>query len=401
MLVLGVELTVLELSTFHFPGVTRVTYFLYETHGKWTEGARVHTTQNKTNTITMTEDIFENMPIISPTVSKEDITVKSESESSSSTDQLQQHAHKHHHKHLEIRGEEVDTARSDSPFHYIPKAEEKRRLLPTKLPLVQCIARARIPTTQGPEIFLHLYANDEDNKEHLAIVFGEDIRSRSLYKHRPGETQSDRMIRGAYVGKLWPGRKDADVDSSNGLELHFNDDGDLIVEDSTTWTNPTLVRIHSECYTGETAWSARCDCGEQFDEAGRLMGMEGHGCIVYLRQEGRGIGLGEKLKAYNLQDLGADTVQANLLLRHPADKRSFGMATAILADLGLAEIRLLTNNPDKIIAVEGRERIVRVQERVPMVPLAWTGTEGVKSKEVEGYLRTKVEKMGHMLSRPL
>ncbi|MDF2701007.1 MAG: uncharacterized protein K0Q49_2571, partial [Haloplasmataceae bacterium] len=177
--------------------------------------------------------------------------------------------------------------------------------------------------------------------------------------------------------------------------------GDLIIDKDTTWINPTLVRIHSECYTGETAWSARCDCGEQFDEAGRLMGLQAHGCIVYLRQEGRGIGLGEKLKAYNLQDLGADTVQANLLLRHPADKRSFGMATAILVDLGLNDINLLTNNPDKIIAVEGRERLVHVRERVPMVPLAWKGIEGgIQSTEVEGYLRTKVEKMGHLLSKP-
>lgn len=109
-----------------------------------------------------------------------------------------------------------------------------------------------------------------------------------------------------------------------------------------------LVRIHSECYTGETAWSERCDCGEQLDEAARLMSLHGGGVIVYLRQEGRGIGLSEKLKTYNLQDLGSDTVEANLLLRHPADARSYGFATAILLDLGCGGdrgIRLLTNNP--------------------------------------------------------
>lgn len=356
-----------------------------------------------------TEDIFENMPLISPTVSRENRAslgdevvgshIQSEIQNDIISNLLEKKGPKHqclkHHHHVE------DFQRCDSPFHAVPKAEEKRRLLPDKLPNVQCIARARIPTTQGPEIFLHLYSNDEDDKEHLAIVFGEDIRSRSLYKKRQNETQSDRMIRGAYVGKLYPGRRDADFDKSTGMKLEFTENGDLVVDGSTTWVNPTLVRIHSECYTGETAWSARCDCGEQFDEAGRLMGLEGHGCIVYLRQEGRGIGLGEKLKAYNLQDLGADTVQANLLLRHPADKRSFGLATAILVDLGLLEINLLTNNPDKIIAVEGRERQVHVCERVPMVPLAWQGENGVKSKEVEGYLRTKVEKMGHLLSKPL
>lgn len=280
--------------------------------------------------------------------------------------------------------------------------EQKRELLPEALPEVVCQARARIPTTQGPEIFLHLYTNNVDSKEHLAIVFGEDIRSRSLFRWRKDDTQQLRMTRGAYVGALCPGRRIADEDEVNNMKLEFDHNGELVVDSSTTRSPvvPTLVRIHSECYTGETAWSARCDCGEQFDEAGRLMGIEGHGCIVYLRQEGRGIGLGEKLKAYNLQDLGADTVQANLMLRHPADARSFGVATAILLDLGLQDVRLLTNNPDKIVAVEGRGKHIHVSERVPMVPLAWTSGEGVRSKEVEGYLRTKVEKMGHLLSRP-
>jgi GTP cyclohydrolase II len=115
------------------------------------------------------------------------------------------------------------------------------------------------------------------------------------------------------------------------------------------------------------------------------------GAVVYLRQEGRGIGLGEKLKAYNLQDLGNDTVQANLMLRHPADARSYGLATAILQDLGLAEIRLLTNNPDKIAAVEGPNKEVKVVERVPMIPLAWKNMKGgVTGKEVSEYLKTKV-----------
>lgn len=264
------------------------------------------------------------------------------------------------------------------------------------------MARARIPTTTGQEIFLHLYSNNVDNKEHLAIVFGESIRSKTLFKRREGETQSDRMTRGAYVGRLRPGRTVADRDEVSGEEIKFDSEGNILYQLSKE-DEATLVRIHSECYTGETAWSARCDCGEQFDEAGRLMGKEGRGCVVYLRQEGRGIGLGEKLKAYNLQDLGADTVQANLLLRHPADARSFSLATAILLDLGLTDIKLLTNNPDKIVAVEGKDRLVKVVERVPMVPLAWKngGEEGIKSKEVDGYLRTKIERMGHLLQKPI
>ncbi|KAM3125670.1 GTP cyclohydrolase-2 [Candidozyma auris] len=280
---------------------------------------------------------------------------------------------------------------------------EERRKLPIhdKLPNVRCIARARIPTVQGPEIFLHLYENDVDNKEHLAIVFGEDIRSKTLFRRREGETQQDRMTRGAYVGKLFPGRDNADKDERLGLELHFDENGELLRESETTFDGQVMARIHSECYTGETAWSARCDCGEQFNEAGRLLGENGHGCIVYLRQEGRGIGLGEKLKAYNLQDLGADTVQANLLLRHPADGRSFSLATAILVDLNLLEIKLLTNNPDKIIAVEGMNQDVKVVERIPMVPLAWRSKEGIKSKEIEGYLSAKIERMGHLLEKPI
>lgn len=281
-------------------------------------------------------------------------------------------------------------------------SKEERDQLPihSELPQVSCIARARIPTVQGPEIFLHLYENSIDNKEHLAIVFGEDIRSKTLFKRRPNETQQDRMTRGAYVGKLFPGRDSADHDERTGSELHFDENGDLVKE-ATTFSGRVLSRIHSECYTGETAWSARCDCGEQFNEAGRIMGENGHGCIVYLRQEGRGIGLGEKLKAYNLQDLGADTVQANLMLRHPADGRQFSLATAILVDLGLTEIDLLTNNPDKIVAVEGKNRDVKVVERIPMVPLAWKTNDGIKSREIEGYLSTKIERMGHLLEKPI
>lgn len=284
-------------------------------------------------------------------------------------------------------------------------SEEERKDLPIHdaLPIVRCLARARIPTTHGPEIFLHLYENNIDNKEHLAIVFGEDIRSKTLFAQRPNDTQQDRMTRGAYIGKLFPGRVNADVDEVSHQQLNFNADGSLVREPATTYQGePVIVRIHSECYTGETAWSARCDCGEQFDEAGKIMGANGHGCMVYLRQEGRGIGLGEKLKAYNLQDLGADTVQANLILRHPADGRSFSLATAILVDLGLIEIKLLTNNPDKILAVEGKHRNVQVVERIPMIPLAWKNKEdGIKSKEIEGYLSTKIERMGHLLEKPL
>ncbi|KAB8290887.1 hypothetical protein EYC80_008524 [Monilinia laxa] len=269
----------------------------------------------------------------------------------------------------------------------------KKPKLLEKLPEVNCVVRARIPTITGTEMFLHLYQNSEDSKEHLAIVFGNQIRSQSLDAVREGETEMDRLIRGAYTGRLFPGRTTSRMPTSAATQ-----------ETHEEKISAPLVRIHSECYTGETVWSARCDCGEQLDEAARLMSLptsSGHpagGIIIYLRQEGRGIGLGEKLKAYNLQDLGSDTVEANLLLRHPADARSYGLATAMLRDLGVEEIKLLTNNPDKIRAVEGPNREVVVKERVAMVPLAWRGTTGgIRSQEVGGYLKTKIEKMGHML----
>ncbi|KAK3950726.1 GTP cyclohydrolase II-domain-containing protein [Pseudoneurospora amorphoporcata] len=271
----------------------------------------------------------------------------------------------------------------------------KKPKLLDSLPHVECIVRARIPTTNGAEMFLHLYTNDVDNKEHLAIVFGNNIRSQSLDRVREGETEMDRLVRGAYTGRLYPGR----TTSREPGSVQTTAEKEAEEEEKKKKQTP-LVRIHSECYTGETVWSARCDCGEQLDEAARLMSLPSNtagGIIIYLRQEGRGIGLGEKLKAYNLQDLGSDTVEANLLLRHPADARSYGLATAMLRDLGQKEIRLLTNNPDKIRAVEGPNREIVVTERVAMVPLSWKGKGGFRAPEVEGYLKTKIEKMGHML----
>ncbi|KAI4810462.1 hypothetical protein E4T44_10943 [Aureobasidium sp. EXF-8845] len=300
------------------------------------------------------------------------------------------------------------------------------------LPEVNCEVRARIPTTAGQEMFLHLYHNSADNKEHLAIVFGPHIRSRSLDAPREGETEKDRMIRGAYVGKLYPGRTSSRLDqikqdagvpaaqvsrspTPEAVTTEERQEKAIKVAEAQNMPAPLapMVRIHSECYTGETVWSARCDCGEQLDEAARLMSLPFDptdasipslgGVIIYLRQEGRGIGLLSKLKAYNLQDLGHDTMQANLLLRHPADARSYGLATAMLMDLGLGGdkgIRLLTNNPEKVRAVEGPGREVVVKERVPMIPLAWSsgGKEGVQGPELEKYIGTKIEKFKHMFS---
>ena len=326
----------------------------------------------------------------------------------------------------------TDPATQDVDAHEAEPAAPPALL--EELPEVNCEVRARIPTTSGQEMFLHLYHNSADNKEHLAIVFGPHIRSRSLDAPREGETEKDRMIRGAYVGKLYPGRtssrldqikQDAGVSAAQlsrsptpeAVTTEERQDKAIQVAEAQNMPSPLapLVRIHSECYTGETVWSARCDCGEQLDEAARLMSLPFDptdenipslgGVIIYLRQEGRGIGLLSKLKAYNLQDLGHDTMQANLLLRHPADARSYGLATAMLMDLGLGGdrgIRLLTNNPEKVRAVEGPGREVVVKERVPMIPLAWSsgGKEGVQGPELEKYIGTKVSRSSARSEKP-
>ncbi|KAF8842771.1 hypothetical protein BDN67DRAFT_965444 [Paxillus ammoniavirescens] len=300
---------------------------------------------------------------------------------------------------------------------------------------VRCMARTRIPTPHGT-VFLHLYHNNRDSKEHLAIVVdtaqysahGQStvppIRSRSLDSiWSDDETEEDRILRGAYVGRLTPETKCASRPTGQS-SLHPN-------------VPLPLVRIHSECFTGETIGSMRCDCGEQLDEAIRLISqpiqfssspsgtIPGRGAVIYLRQEGRGIGLLSKIRAYNLQDLGHDTVTANLMLGHKADERGYEIAAAILRDLGLGSergegIRLLTNNPDKVMALEKEN--LRVVERVAMVPRSWrcpsrllssSGEEERESRKIAGvtmiggdmargpdldkYLRTKVLRMGHML----
>ncbi len=150
---------------------------------------------------------------------------------------------------------------------------------------------------------------------------------------------------------------------------------------------PVLVRVHSECFTGDILGSKRCDCGEQLHSAMKRIAGEKRGVLLYMRQEGRGIGLLNKLKAYQLQDQGLDTVQANEKLGFPADLRHYGVGAQILADLGIKKIRLLTNNPRKIVGLEGYG--LEVVERVPirMKPHAHN----------RKYLETKKKKLGHFL----
>ena len=193
--------------------------------------------------------------------------------------------------------------------------------------LVHRVAEARLPTDVG-EWRIVGYRNDVDAAEHVALVYGE-------------------------VG-----------------------DGENL-----------LVRMHSKCLTGDVFHSMRCDCGWQLHTAMAMVVAEGRGVIVYLDQEGRGIGLLNKLKAYELQDRGADTVEANERLGFKPDLRNYGIGAQILLDLGLKSIRVMTNNPRKLVGLEGYG--LRIDDRVPIVQPA--------NGENAGYLATKSTKLGHLI----
>jgi len=197
----------------------------------------------------------------------------------------------------------------------------------TREKLVQRVETVRMPTDFG-EFDLHLYRSTTDGQHHLALVMGE-------ISGQPG----------------------------------------------------VLVRVHSECLTGDVFGSRRCDCGPQLHQAMKQIAQEGRGVIVYMRQEGRGIGLAPKILAYKLQERGLDTVQANLKLGFKMDLREYGLGAQILVDLGLKTIRLLTNNPKKIVGLEGYglEVIEQVPIRVPPNP------------HNARYLKTKREKLGHLV----
>jgi len=161
-----------------------------------------------------------------------------------------------------------------------------------------------------------------------------------------------------------------------------------LVMGNISGSDDILVRVHSECLTGDVFGSLRCDCGRQFKKSMQIIAKEKKGIILYMKQEGRGIGIVDKIRAYNLQDKGMDTVEANVALGYKPDLRNYGIGAQILVDLGVRKIKLLTNNPRKIVGLEGYG--LKVVERLPL--------EIEPNPSNYAYLKTKKEKLGHKLS---
>lgn len=224
----------------------------------------------------------------------------------------------------------------------------------------------------------------------IPLISIEDLIRYRLYKQEKGTTSTSKgpvpsasakmpLESGEFTILAYPGGIQGETESF-ALVLNMESKG------TESPNPPPLIRIHSECLTGESLGSLRCDCGFQLQESLRKIQQEGRGVLVYLRQEGRGIGLMNKLKAYELQDQGFDTLDANIMLGHPADGRTYQQGTAILKSLGIDRCRLLTNNPDKWRAL--REAGIEVTERVAI--------EKRPDCHSRSYINTKIQRFGHL-----